>query len=250
METSQSPEVAEIFNEFTVMFRPANRLAYELRILVVAAFPLSDTVHIELIVPEEFLSAVPPGYQIEVFAQVLSDGGEENILYFEIFDAAFDATTRKLSVDLPTGVFTELAVSPGDFEAVITLAPTPGINRAQTGQPFSSFQSFNLLAQGASQCEAAAILCPLTRGCEVTSPFSPARTLNGITRPHNGVDYRAPNGSEIVAAADAEVERSYTSTTYGETIVLRHTDGSATLYAHLESRNVGVGRPSQAHGKR
>ena len=77
----------------------------------------------------------------------------------------------------------------------------------------------------------------------MTSPFSAARKhpTQGVTKPHWGVDYRAPVGAEVKAAAAGTIERSYMSTSYGNTVIVRHKDGSATLYAHLDSRNVAVG---------
>ena len=84
--------------------------------------------------------------------------------------------------------------------------------------------------------------CPLP-SCVVTSGFSDARVhpVLGITRPHYGVDYRASEGTTVTASAAGTVERSYTSATFGETIIVRHADGSATLYAHLSRRDVFAG---------
>ena len=65
--------------------------------------------------------------------------------------------------------------------------------------------------------------------------------MTGETRPHYGVDFGIPTGTPLIAPADGVVERSYTSTTFGETIILRHSDGSATLLAHLNSRSVANG---------
>ena len=65
--------------------------------------------------------------------------------------------------------------------------------------------------------------------------------VTGVTQAHASVDYRAPTGTSIVAAEAGTIERSYTSTTYGETIIVRHTNGGATLYAHLEQRLAQAG---------
>lgn len=94
-----------------------------------------------------------------------------------------------------------------------------------------------------SRCQTTSIACPLAVGCVVTSPFAPARKhpLTGVTQPHLGVDYWAPRGSIVVAANNGVIGRSYTSTSYGETIVLRHDNGSATLSAHLSNWSFGAG---------
>ena len=243
LKTSSSPEIASQFDEFTSIFRPANRLAYEIRIGTGSSPPLSDTVTVHINVPDDFLNAVPTEHQIELFVQILNNGGEETFLAFEIITAEYDSLTGILTALIPSAVFTDYSNTSGEFEAVLTLAPTPGINRNLIAKPRIIRDRQATQSANQSQCQAAAIDCPLARGCEVTSPYNLARKhpVTGATRPHYGVDYRAPNGSVVFAASDGIVERSYTSQSYGETIIIRHTDGSATLYAHLEQRGVNVG---------
>jgi len=64
-------------------------------------------------------------------------------------------------------------------------------------------------------------------------------------RMHQGLDLGVPNGTPIytplageVIAADPDGVRSG----YGATVVVRHADGTATLYAHLERIDVRVGQ--------
>lgn len=245
VQKSNTADVREAFDTFAGVFRPAYRLGYEIRISTGLLPPISDTVHVEIIVPDTFLSAVPEGYQIELFAQLLNDGGEEVIDLFEIFDAGFNVSEKRIVADLPTSVFSERS-SAGNFEAIITLAPTPGINRADVSifpLKQNMFMTPSPVAKASSECKAASINCPLASGCTVTSPFNPARKhpVTGEVKPHTGVDYRASNGSVVEAAADGRVETSRVTNGYGETLVIRHTDGSATLYAHLQQREVQVG---------
>ncbi|KAA9018030.1 murein hydrolase activator EnvC family protein [Niallia endozanthoxylica] len=59
---------------------------------------------------------------------------------------------------------------------------------------------------------------------------------------HYGVDIAKGGSVPIVAAADGVVSRSYSSSSYGETIMITHIiDGQTytTVYAHLSSRSVG-----------
>lgn len=244
--TSSSPEVAASFSEYASIFRPANRLAYEIRIRVPTP-PASEDIRVSVAMPDEFLAAIPPNHQAELFAQLLSDGGEETIRLFELITAIAAPSARALLADVPSAAFVRMTDGSGHYEAILLLAATPGVNRLV---PTTSVQSGDLLLRASrapespvSECLAASIQCPLANGCTVTSPFSPARDhpVHGGTRPHMGVDYRAPNGSDVTAAADGVVSRSYTSSSYGETIVVRHTDGSSTLYAHLEHRHVQDG---------
>ena len=69
----------------------------------------------------------------------------------------------------------------------------------------------------------------------VTSKFNPERLhpVLGTRRPHRGVDYGAPHGSPIHAAADGTVEFAGTQGGYGKTVVLRHGQSIETLYAHM-----------------
>jgi murein DD-endopeptidase MepM/ murein hydrolase activator NlpD len=245
LTTSSSPEVAAVFNDFTSIFRPTNRLVYEIRINTGSLPPVSDTVRIEVAVPNDFLSAISVDHQIELFARLLSNGGEETIDLFELFDATFDFSTKRIIAELPTAVFSDAWNNTRDFEAIVTLASTPGINRIVSSvSPGSSIVFSKLVFWEAttSQCKAAFIQCPLAHGCTATSPFNPARKhpITGEIKPHMGVDYRANEGDNVVAAADGMVETSQIKSGYGETIIIRHDDGSATLYGHLKERKVAV----------
>lgn len=245
LRTTSDPRIAADFEEFGGIFRPANRLAYELRIVTGLTPAQSPTIRVEISVPDAFSAAVPAGHQIELFAKLVSDGGLERFDEFNIFTAMFDSTAKSIVADVPTAIFSNTRNSAGTYEAILTLAPTPGINRmSSVVAPTAGnalLRSPSALAATISACKASSITCPVSGGCAVTSPFSEARTLNGVTKPHYGVDYRAATGTSILASESGTIERSYTSTTYGETLVMRHTNGSATLYAHLENRFVAEG---------
>ena len=59
---------------------------------------------------------------------------------------------------------------------------------------------------------------------------------------HDGIDIGAGHGSGVVAAASGQVILStYSNNGYGSYIIIRHDDGSETLYAHLSDRYVGLG---------
>ncbi len=61
---------------------------------------------------------------------------------------------------------------------------------------------------------------------------------------YNAVDFAGAVGTAIRAAAGGEVivsKNSGWNGGYGQYIVVRHSNGSQTLYAHLSSNNVGVG---------
>lgn len=58
---------------------------------------------------------------------------------------------------------------------------------------------------------------------------------------HDGIDISAPAGTPVRAAAAGEVVYSDTLRGYGNVIILRHPDGFATVYAHNDRNDVGVG---------
>lgn len=68
----------------------------------------------------------------------------------------------------------------------------------------------------------------------------PGVTVNN--RPHTGIDYGCPKGTPILASNDGEVMAAgWDLTGFGFRVILKHLDGRATLYGHLESIGVNVG---------
>ena len=58
---------------------------------------------------------------------------------------------------------------------------------------------------------------------------------------HSGIDIIADKGTEVLAVADGKVIKAEFSSAYGYHIVIEHTDGYETLYAHLQEMKVSVG---------
>jgi LysM repeat protein len=80
-------------------------------------------------------------------------------------------------------------------------------------------------------------------GAGFSHPTPGATRTQGI-HGYNGVDYAAAHGSAIRAAAAGEVLISKSSGWnggYGQYVVVRHSNGTQTLYAHLSSNSVSVG---------
>ena len=68
----------------------------------------------------------------------------------------------------------------------------------------------------------------------------PGVTVNN--RPHTGIDYGCPKGTSILASNDGEVMAAgWDLTGFGFRVILKHPDGRATLYGHLDSIGVNVG---------
>ncbi len=75
----------------------------------------------------------------------------------------------------------------------------------------------------------------------VTSGFGMRlHPLLGYSRMHEGVDFGAPIGTPVVAAADGVVEQANWAGGYGRWIRLRHSGGIETAYAHLSGWAAGL----------
>ena len=105
---------------------------------------------------------------------------------------------------------------------------------------FSFFLNFTVLAHGQNTCEGEPLGSPLGRDLIVTSPFNPPG--------HYGTDYKAADGDNVLAVADGTIRKigyqvkqlpkpnprtGLTIRGWGRYVVVDHTDGSQTLYAHL-----------------
>ncbi|MEM9012197.1 MAG: DUF5930 domain-containing protein [Pseudomonadota bacterium] len=83
---------------------------------------------------------------------------------------------------------------------------------------------------------------PVRSATRLTSGFGPRRDpINRRIRPHNGVDFASPHGTDIVSTADGEVTFAGRLSGYGRVIKIRHAWGLETLYAHLHRIRVSVG---------
>lgn len=71
---------------------------------------------------------------------------------------------------------------------------------------------------------------------DLTSPFGPRRG-----RMHYGIDLELDNGDPVVAAFEGMVRISRYNKTFGHVVVVRHSNGLETLYAHLSRRDVEAG---------
>lgn len=240
---SANASIAANFEEFASIFRPSSRLAYEMTVSTGSTPPISETIDVVLDLPPNFLAQVPSGYGIELFAMVEQESDLDlPFRTFELFESRLNQDGTAILATVPTGVF--FLDGDGQYKTVFTLAPTPGVKDPLNVLMNSALVQLGSSTLSTSQCKAASISCPVAGGCTVTSPYQPARKhpVTGETRPHYGVDYKAPTGTVLTAAASGTIERSYTSSSFGETIIIRHNDGGATLYAHLQRRDVQNGQ--------
>ncbi len=58
---------------------------------------------------------------------------------------------------------------------------------------------------------------------------------------HNGVDFAAPRGTKVYATADGVVEFSGRQSGFGKLVIMQHSFGFKTYFAHLDKLNVEAG---------
>jgi murein DD-endopeptidase MepM/ murein hydrolase activator NlpD len=77
---------------------------------------------------------------------------------------------------------------------------------------------------------------------KISSNFNPRRRhpiLNTI-RAHKGTDYAAPTGTPIRATSDGRVSHASRNGSFGNLVVIKHTGGFETKYAHLSKYARGI----------
>ena len=77
---------------------------------------------------------------------------------------------------------------------------------------------------------------------KITSSFGVRKhPITGEEYKHTGVDIASPSGSDIFASEEGEVIYSDWLESYGKIIILEHSDGYQSMYAHCRSLLVNVG---------
>lgn len=81
-----------------------------------------------------------------------------------------------------------------------------------------------------------------TRSTSISSHFGPRTDpfLNRLAM-HTGMDFKAPYGSRVFAAASGTVEHAGWKGGYGKMVEIRHANGFITRYGHLSKIRVSVG---------
>lgn len=91
--------------------------------------------------------------------------------------------------------------------------------------------------------EGALILSHPLPGAPVTSGFGKrVHPILGEVRMHTGIDYGAPYGTPIRAAAAGKVFQAGWMGGYGQAVIIIHGKGVSTLYGHMSKINVAAGQ--------
>ncbi len=76
---------------------------------------------------------------------------------------------------------------------------------------------------------------------KITDDYGYDRKTVNSTIVHKGTDFRAPEGTEVMAMNDGVVRIAKTFIVYGNAIIVDHGQGVQTLYMHLSKMNVKAG---------
>ena len=119
---------------------------------------------------------------------------------------------------------------------------------AQVAALQAESDSISRLLQGVQSGQAAApsghgVLAVPIPGAPVTSPYGMrVHPVFGTVRMHTGVDFGAPTGTPIHAAADGVVIAAGPYGGYGNATIIDHGNSLATLYGHQSAIYVSVGQ--------
>lgn len=100
-----------------------------------------------------------------------------------------------------------------------------------------------LAAQISNVVSESGFMWPLSGYNTLSSLFgSRVHPVTGKANNHTGIDIPAPSGTSIKAAKSGVVTTSTYNSSYGNYVVVSHSDGTSTLYAHMVRRGVSKGQ--------
>lgn len=135
---------------------------------------------------------------------------------------------------------------PPDDDRVAALLPPRGTH-ASTPELLDTFAATHLLSAPHKQAFAgqaprrAEMVVPI-RGARLSSTFgSRAHPIRKARDSHNGMDFAAPTGTPVLAAAGGVVAvAAYDKRGYGRYLIVEHGNGMATVYAHMSRYAKGI----------
>lgn len=234
-----------LLREAAGVFDSGARASYELSILA-DRLPNVDA-EASLEVPAEFRVQLPANAEVRVFGRNIYISPIEQLETFELLAARALPSADRLAVTIPASLFSSEGRNDGRFRAVLSIGSTP--TRDITTRRFDGeellrpvpwdatlgWDSKDVQFTGTNSCSGTSLRPPVANP-EVTSHYGP-RPGVGAGPFHYGTDFRAPNGTDVLAMADGVIERVTAQAGnrgWGKYVVLRHTDGSKSLYAHLD----------------
>lgn len=228
LERTQSEFVAERFVITAELFSAGRDTPGELTVRVGKVQP-KQPVEVTL------KGSVPVGAGEELRIAYINvyDTGDKRLETVELAPERAQASEMQIKAVLPTEAFYPNAQ--GDFEAHFFAITTP------TAPTIAAAIESGDLRLTAEQCAGSSLTRPVDESFPMTSPFGSRKSPKaGASTNHKGVDFGVPAGSEVRAAADGkmfvrkELNKSGQYKGWGYYVYIKHDDGGATLYAHLQ----------------
>jgi murein DD-endopeptidase MepM/ murein hydrolase activator NlpD len=241
LEKIACARAVQAFTDSTPAFQPGTVLGHQIRVNTGSSQPAAP-VELSVQVPAGF--SAPAGSQIEVFAQIAEYGELDSFDHFELIDAQVNPAGNVLTVALPRWAFSSSRRSDATFEAIVTLAPSPGVTVRPAGP------TRQLSSEGK-------ILPPL-KTLIVNDQFG-TRThpITRDVRMHFGTDFEAKgsvtptlvDGDPIFAVGDGVVQTAFhcsplpiqgntrptgCEVSFGNFVVLKTNASGSATYGHLQ----------------
>lgn len=206
------------------------------RIQLQKSLPENDRSEFEINIPNNFLDELSTDQRIVLFAKVYQDGGNEVLDFYYPIPSVVNLATRTLTSTLPRWVFTNKRGGPFLYEARLLMKIVDATKESENSA---------LSRVAADQCESDPICCPLGGNLcasgRVISDFLSPTIENGVPRVHTGIDYAVPEGHPIVAVNDGIIIQAGEVPGYQNTIAIRHSNGTTSVYAFLSEILVSRG---------
>lgn len=147
-----------------------------------------------------------------------------------------------------------IQMASADIEGIATLAPggstPPSTNSglfsrisASVSGIFGGSNPSGIVSGGGGTVRAATRLVHPVPGAPVTSPFGMRmHPIRHVMAMHKGIDFGAPEGTPVGAAAEGIVEMAGPNGGYGNYIRINHGGDMKTAYGHLSAIDVNVGQ--------
>lgn len=255
------------FVEQTVLYDAAMPLEYEVRLRVGKTPPLERddaNIAVDLFIPASYTP--PPDFDLQAFALVEEAVYGNNAVMSRMrpINCEWNPQTRRLRIYAPVWMFTSIPTGGKAYELVLRVASTPG-ERIIDGSPTrNGGQTYPCVPR--TGCGVDPVGSPIGES-GTNRPLDPAelkvhpnghynpcgKGRSGSDRKHFGLDLVHPLNTPVLAVADGVVEKiafegpTVAGAGFGHYIIIKHRDGSKSLYAHLNERpNLAVGDPVSA----
>jgi murein DD-endopeptidase MepM/ murein hydrolase activator NlpD len=165
----------------------------------------------------------------------LTEGGFGKSIYTELFDQEVSLTIARRGALGISDLLRKNLVGQNS-EA----SPAPASTPASGPHPSSQASPANSRASDPNECEISDLQLPVQG--PVSSSFGLRRDpFSHNIRFHKGLDLSAPEGLKVVAALPGKVISAGYQSGYGNAVLVQHSGGVQTRYAHLGSVNVRAG---------